>query len=309
MLERHLIINADGYGFTAGITKAIEECIAFGTVKSISVNVNFPHAERLAALVERFPDLSVGCHLNPVVGKPVLPPEQVPSLVNANGEFLYHEFVHHAMTKKLATDELHAELTAQIEKVRNLAGAAFSHVDFHMNLHLIPTVFPTFLDVVKRSGAGRIRTYRRLTGMETRFPRLRHCLFLLQSPLRLPKQLWYLYAERIARRRGLAMPDRWVGTTARSAKFLTLQSYLRLLDNLPRGYSEFVVHPGYIDDELRRHSTYLTERELELHLLLSEEFRDGIDSRHIHLAGYRDIPTASSQSADAQEKDRKGTAS
>ena len=35
---RCLIINADGYGFTPGTTRAIEECIAFGTVRSLSVN-------------------------------------------------------------------------------------------------------------------------------------------------------------------------------------------------------------------------------------------------------------------------------
>ena len=44
---RYLIINTDGYGFTAGITRAIEECVEFGTVKSLSANVNFKHAENL----------------------------------------------------------------------------------------------------------------------------------------------------------------------------------------------------------------------------------------------------------------------
>ena len=49
---RGLIINADGFGFTDGITRAIEECVRFGTVKSLSANVNFPHAGRLTQLLQ-----------------------------------------------------------------------------------------------------------------------------------------------------------------------------------------------------------------------------------------------------------------
>src|SRR5438034_2135906 len=79
---RQLIINADGYGFTEGITRAIEECIDFGTVRSLSANVNFPRSERIRELVAKRPDLSIGCHLNPIVGRPLLAPERLPSLVD-----------------------------------------------------------------------------------------------------------------------------------------------------------------------------------------------------------------------------------
>ena len=75
---RHLIINADGYGFTAGITRAIEECVEFGTVRSLSANVNFGHAAGLDALVRRHPEISVGCHINPIVGRPILPVRRSP---------------------------------------------------------------------------------------------------------------------------------------------------------------------------------------------------------------------------------------
>jgi len=79
---RYLIINADGYGFTPGISRAIEECVEFGTVRSISANVNFRHADSLSQLIRKHPDISIGCHLNPVVGAPILSPEKVPTLVD-----------------------------------------------------------------------------------------------------------------------------------------------------------------------------------------------------------------------------------
>src|SRR3990170_3709513 len=103
---RHLIINADGYGFTAGISRAIEECIEFGTVRSLSANVNFKHVDGLDRLVKRYPVLSVGCHINPVVGRPVMAPEKVPSLVDENGEFLYKTFSRRFLSGRIRLVEL-----------------------------------------------------------------------------------------------------------------------------------------------------------------------------------------------------------
>ena len=84
-LVKFLIINADGYGFTEGISRAIEECIEFGTVRSLSANVNCSGSEGLRKLVAKHPYLSVGCHLNPVVGRPLLPPGEMASLVDGDG--------------------------------------------------------------------------------------------------------------------------------------------------------------------------------------------------------------------------------
>jgi len=289
---RHLIINADGYGFTAGTTRAIEECIEFGTVRSLSANVNFPHADRLVELVQRHPEISVGCHINPIVGRPVLSPKDVPSLVNRDGEFFYQRFMARFLSGQMKAGELYSEMLAQVNKTRDMAGKAFSHVDFHMGLHRLPVLYKIFLDVVEKSGVGRIRTHRYLVGMENGSPRFRHFLFMFQSVTRIPKFLWNLWLRRIALRRGLGMPDRWVNITNMGAQpsSITVKNCLKMLRNLPNGFNEFVAHPGYVDDELRRWSTYLEPRVLERQVLLSAEFRAVLRSSEIRLAGYRDIP-------------------
>jgi predicted glycoside hydrolase/deacetylase ChbG (UPF0249 family) len=289
---RYLIVNADGYGFTEGISRAIEECIAFGTVRSISANVNFYHAEGLPRLVRRFPQLSVGCHINPVVGRPLSDPARVKSLLTEKGDFFYRDFGRRVLTGHIRMDELREEMDAQVERTRELAGDALSHVDFHMGLHRLPGVYQVFLDVAERSGVGRIRTHRYLMGMESRLPRLRHLLHMLGSPARIPKYCWNLRLRRKAVLRGLSMPDRWVGITnmADDSGRITVDNYLAMLRNLPQGFSEFVAHPGYIDEELKRWSTYLDQRFNELQVLLSEEFRNALTSSDVRLAGYRDIP-------------------
>ena len=286
---RCLIINADGYGFTEGVTRAIEECVAFGTVRSLSANVNFPRALALSALVKAYPDLSVGCHLNPIVGRPVLPPHRIPTLLDENGEFLYLRFSRRLLTGRLRLHELRAEMLAQIDKTRDLVGQAFSHIDFHMGLHRLPRLYRVFLDVVEQSGVGRIRTHRYRVGMESRFPRLRHIWHLVSRPARIPKFAWNLWLRKRARDRGLAMPDRRIEITRMTPETITLGAYLTMLQNAPHGVSEFVAHPGYVDDELRRWSTYLEQRELERAVLLSPVFREALSVSRVRLIGYRSI--------------------
>jgi predicted glycoside hydrolase/deacetylase ChbG (UPF0249 family) len=290
----YLIINADGYGFTAGVTRAIEECIAFGTVRSISANVNFEHANRLEALVRAHPGISVGCHLNPVVGKPVLSPGKVQTLLNERGEFYYDGFTRRFLSGQIKMSELRAEMIAQIEKTRDLAGKAFSHIDFHMGLHRLPGLYDLFLDVVEQSGVGRIRTHRYLVGMESRYPRMTHAMHLVKSPTRVAKFAWNLWLRRRALARRLAMPDRWVEITdmASHTEQLTVQNYLMMLKNLPAGINEFVAHPGYVDDELRQWSSYLEQRVTERRILMDPEFREALHTPHSRLITYHDIVTA-----------------
>jgi predicted glycoside hydrolase/deacetylase ChbG (UPF0249 family) len=289
---RCLIINADGYGFTAGVSRAIEECIEFGTVCSLSANVNFTHADGLAQLVRKHPELSVGCHINPVVGRPVMAPEKVPTLLDENGEFLYKAFARRFISGSIRMAELRAEMLAQVEKTRDLAGTSFSHVDFHMGLHRLPRLYGIFLDVARHSGVGRIRTHRYLVGMESHFPRLRHLAYLCASPMRIPKFLGNMWLREKARAWHLAMPDRRIEITHMGWRTgtITIENYLMMLKGLPRGFNEFVVHPGYIDNDLKRWSTYINPRTLERQVLLSAEFREALSTLDICLSGYRDIP-------------------
>lgn len=288
---RYLIINADGYGFTAGVTRAIEECIAFGTVRSLSANVNFKWADGLGSLVQRYPELSVGCHINPVVGCPVLDPKKVPTLVDENGEFVYKTFSRRFLRGHIRIVELRAEMMAQVEKTRDMVGSAFSHVDFHMGLHRLPGLYALFLEVAKRAGIGRIRTHRYLVGMEHRYPHIRHYSHLLGKPTRIPKYIWNLWLRKKALGCHLAMPDHRVEITHMGSRpnHITVRDYKMMLHNLPSGFNEFIAHPGYVDDDLKRWSTYLESRSLERQVLLDPEFREALYSSDVQLSGYRDI--------------------
>ena len=81
-----LIINADDLGYSPTVNRAIADMFAAGLVTSTSLLVNQPHSEAGAALARRLPRLSVGVHLNLSRGRPILPSEQVPSLVDEEGK-------------------------------------------------------------------------------------------------------------------------------------------------------------------------------------------------------------------------------
>jgi predicted glycoside hydrolase/deacetylase ChbG (UPF0249 family) len=88
------------------------------------------------------------------------------------------------------------------------------------------------------------------------------------------------------------MPDCWINIvdTDCSSNTISIYSWTRLIRNLPPGICEFVVHPGYVDDDLRRWSTYLYQRERERNILTAKHFRNSLKESEILLAGYRDIP-------------------
>ena len=88
------------------------------------------------------------------------------------------------------------------------------------------------------------------------------------------------------------MPDRWIEITGRGFRPNTIdeKAYLALVRHVPAGFNEFVVHPGYVDDELRRWSTYIDQRPEELRVLLRPALKEALGSSGVRLAGYRDIP-------------------
>jgi len=81
--KRVLIVNADDLGLTDGVTEGIVQAWRDGVVTSASAMINMEGAaERVAAVHRAHPELPIGLHVNITAGRPVLPPERVPTLVD-----------------------------------------------------------------------------------------------------------------------------------------------------------------------------------------------------------------------------------
>ncbi len=75
-------MNADDFGLTAGVNRAILELHAAGVVTSTTLMARGGAAEAAIEVARNTPTLGVGCHVVLVDGEPALKPDQIPTLVD-----------------------------------------------------------------------------------------------------------------------------------------------------------------------------------------------------------------------------------
>jgi predicted glycoside hydrolase/deacetylase ChbG (UPF0249 family) len=156
---RRLIINADDFGLTAGVNRAIVECHRAGSVTSATLMANSAEFMRAVDLARSHSRLAVGCHVVLVDGEPLSPVTQVGSLLMP-GTLSFRpsasEFARAAVRRQLAPLEIAAEATAQILKLQN-AGIKVTHIDTHKHTHIFPVALKALLGVAKDLGVTAIR--------------------------------------------------------------------------------------------------------------------------------------------------------
>jgi predicted glycoside hydrolase/deacetylase ChbG (UPF0249 family) len=146
-MPHQLIITADDYGMCESVNEGIEECLAAGALRSTCVMTNMPEYRAAAGLREQFPHASIGVHWTLTLGKPVLPATQVPDLVDHAGSFLrLPQLRPRLMRRAVPAEQLRAELTAQVERFREVCGAP-DYWNTHQNVHVNPGLFAIAVEV------------------------------------------------------------------------------------------------------------------------------------------------------------------
>jgi hopanoid biosynthesis associated protein HpnK len=289
---RRLIINADDFGLTAGVNRAIVEGHEHGVIRSTTVMANGQAFAEAVALAKSRPELGIGCHVVLVDGAPLLEPPQEQSLMDPGGK--QAEIPHFrggigkfgalALLGRLDADEIEAEATAQIRKVQS-AGLAVTHFDSHKHTHLFPHVLRPLLRAAKRCGVRAVRNpFERIQGSQlAASPRLWRRWIEVGMLRSLAKQF-----REAVQQAGMSTPD---GTLAVVATGELNARLLRLMvEHLPDGTWELVCHPGYNDADLQRVRTRLREsREQELRLLTSQSTRALLAANRIEVISFREL--------------------
>lgn len=272
--ERVLIVNADDLGLSAGVDEGILTAHREGIVTSASVMASAPGARQaVARALREAPELGLGLHVNLTHGRPLLPPQRVPSLVGADGRFV-HVAWGIAHPERWRADEVSAEVEAQARRFLEIAGRAPDHVDAHQ---LVGTVSDpcrrAMVDVARRYGVPVRRMRTSLAGpVERWFDDRRSPGFL--DGLRWP---W---------RRGAPSRRTAVGADGLELRFYGeragVETLLRILETLPEGVTELVCHPGAGGED---EDAYL-HRAAELAALTDPRVRAKVRERGIRLATF-----------------------
>jgi predicted glycoside hydrolase/deacetylase ChbG (UPF0249 family) len=220
-----------------------------------------------------------------VDARPLLAGGAIPSLVlDGGGEAQFPpnllDLACRALLRRLDPHEVEAEITAQIRKLER-AGIQVSHLDSHKHTHLFPAVFRPMLRAASKCGIRAIRNpFEPLFAAGMRHWKRRFQLGILSS--------YGKGFRRALAEAGLRSPDGCIGVVASGG--LDSAGFRSLIENLPAGTWEFVVHPGYNDSELASIRTRLRgSRETELALLTSAPARELIEREGIELISYTEF--------------------
>jgi hopanoid biosynthesis associated protein HpnK len=292
---RRLIVNADDFGFTRGVNRAIVEAHTHGIVTSSTLMAHGPAFDDAVQLAKELPRLSVGCHVVLIDGEPILDPVRLPTMTSGNSASARFRdglkgFAARALAGRLDPGEIEAETSAQIGKIQS-AGISVSHLDSHKHTHLFPKVLRPMLRAARACGVGAVRN-----PFGPRQP-------LRSAELLARPSIWTRYAEvRIlralaakfrdaARREGMETPDGTLGIVETGT--LDEKLFRAIAAIIPEGTWEFVCHPGYNDADLQQANTRLRQsREIELHVLTMPEVRELLLDCGIALISYHELVSA-----------------
>jgi hopanoid biosynthesis associated protein HpnK len=280
-------VNADDFGLTLGVNRAIVEAHAQGIVTSATLMANSVAFDDAVASARANAQLGVGCHVVLVGGSPVLPENTIRSLVSSeDGQFCdsLPGFVLGAVSGRIDPEHIEAEACAQIRKIQQ-AGVAVSHIDTHKHTHVLPQVWRPLLRAARACGIRAVRNP--FEPLRSAMLRGYAKMWKQYGMVKLLHPLAGHFREEVDRAE-MTTTDGTIGIVATG--FLDEVLLRRILGTLREGTRELVCHPGYNDADLSEIKTRLREsRAQELRLLTSPRTREVLATQGIELASYRNL--------------------
>ncbi len=259
-----LIVNADDFGLTPGINRAVAELAGAGALTSATLMASARAFDDAVARAALHPSLSTGCHVVLVDGTPCAS-RGIPSLRGADGRL--HDslpsFVFELQGGRISEGDIQREAVAQIQHVQS-TGLRVTHVDTHKHTHLFPRVARPLLRAAVQCGVGAIRNPFE-PAWSTRLTRGALLRKIEVTGLRGFQDSFL----RLCREFGVRTTDGSIGVSVTGK--LDAAALRLLLQEAPPGTWELVCHPGYQDAALDAVKTRLRHtREIEREALLDQ---------------------------------------
>ncbi len=268
-----VVVHADDLGETHAVNAAAIKAMEGRTINSASLMVACPWFPEIADYAKAHPDADFGLHLTLTSERvyyrwgPVAPANKVPSLVDANGYF-HHDW---EQNQAINAKEVEVELRAQIERALAM-GVRPTHLDSHQ--------------------------YRLIMSGKELFEAALRVAHDYKLPLFVTRD-WFAEHPYLATSLGPndIVLDHTVTIDPEVPPEKWAEFYLTALKNLQPGVTEFVIHPGYDDEELRaatrERSTWgAAWRQRDFDFFTSDQFKQVLAQQNIKLITWREVARA-----------------
>jgi len=265
-----IIIHADDLGETHAVNAAATQALERGAVNSASMMVPCPWFPEMADFAKSHPDADLGLHLTLTSERvyyrwgPVAPGDQVPTLIDENG-YLRHDWDDHP---RIDPKQVEIELHAQVERALRM-GVHPTHLDSHQ--------------------------YRLIMNGKELFDAMLRVAHGYKLPVFVTRD-WFAQYPYLASSIGPddVVLDHTVTIDPDVPAQKWVDFYLTALKNLQPGVTEFVIHPGFDDEELRaatreRPTWGAAWRQRDYDFFTSEEFRQALQRENIKLITWREL--------------------
>ncbi|HET6513796.1 MAG TPA: ChbG/HpnK family deacetylase [Thermodesulfovibrionales bacterium] len=273
--SRYLVIVADDLGSSASVNQAVAEAHDRGILTSASLMTGGEAFEEAIEMARRRSRLSVGLHLTLCDGRAVLPPSQIPGLVDKDGWLEQSPAlagIRYWKGRRELLAQIEAEIKAQFNCIEK-AGIRPSHIDGHHHLHLHPLIFEVACREASQRGVTWIRVPKEpLSAVIDLTPTERGAM---------PYAEWAtfrmlgIYDTHLARKYGLRTAHYVYGNSCTGN--LDQKHLLSLLENAGGTLNEIFFHPDTATESGKR----------ELDALTSDEVRRTLASLGYILTDYR----------------------
>jgi predicted glycoside hydrolase/deacetylase ChbG (UPF0249 family) len=272
---KRIVVCADDYGISPGVSKAIRELISKGRLNATSVMTIFPGLDEEAKALSNTPSptpVQIGLHLTltggfaPLVSPPMATPDGKMPSINA----LLSPLARFRISKSAVV----LEIEAQIAAFTRAFGRVPDYVDGHQHVHLMPAIRKTFVETVARLVP---KAWVRQCA-----PAQKRALLTADNKTRVIGAL-SIALERLANRSGLKTNPSFSGAYDFGGSDRFSDLFPRFVRELTDG-GVVMVHPAFIDDVLRSRDILVERREEEYSLLVSEGFHEAMKGAGATLA-------------------------
>jgi hopanoid biosynthesis associated protein HpnK len=257
---KRVVFTADDFGLSEAVNEAVERAHRDGILNAASLMVAGPAAADAVQRARALPSLRVGLHLVVIEGAAVLSRDEIPNLLDAQGQFPSDQLrmgINYFFRARVRR-QLAAEIRAQFAAFA-ATGLTLVHADAHKHMHLHPTVGRLMIDIGREFGLQAVRVPAEppavLARCGTRSGLGAHALYQ-----------WTKLLRRRVRAAGLATTDHCFGLAWSGC--MTSERVHRLMAELPEGVTEVYFHPAAARDATMQRLMPHYEHERELTALL-----------------------------------------